>query len=168
MTLTIRPAKTDDLPAITAIYNEAILTTDATFDTELRTLDDRKMWFESHDSRNPIMVAATDDTVTGWASLSKWSERRAYDNTAEISVYIKEEFRGKGIGRILMDKILLKGKEAGLHTVIARIVAGNRESIHLHEEFGFEHIGVMKEVGLKNGRLLDVHLMQNIYSLNTD
>ena len=162
--LIIRPAKPDDLTAITDIYNEAILTTDATFDTETKTIEDQKEWFESHDSMNPILVAESDDRVIGWASLSKWSDRCAYSGTAEISVYVKDGYREQGIGRQLIERILKAGEETGLHTIISRIVAGNNESIHLHKVFGFEHIGVMKEVGIKFGRLLDVVLMQKIYS----
>lgn len=162
--LIIRPAKPDDLAAITDIYNEAILTTDATFDTEIKTIESQKEWFESHDSRNPIIVAENEKKVIGWASLSKWSDRCAYSDTAEISVYIKDGYRGQGAGRQLIERILQAGEEVGLHTIISRIVTGNDESIHLHEVFGFEHIGVMKEVGIKFGRLLDVVLMQKIYS----
>jgi len=162
--LIIRPATPDDLNAITDIYNEAILTTDATFDTETKTIESQKEWFDSHDSRNPIIVAENENDVIGWASLSKWSDRCAYFDTAEISVYVKDGYRGQGTGRQLIERIVQAGEEAGLHTILSRIVAGNDESIHLHEVFGFEHIGVMKEVGIKFGRLLDVVLMQKIYT----
>jgi phosphinothricin acetyltransferase len=162
--LLIRPALHKDLEAITNIYNEAILTTDATFDTEIKTIESQKEWFDSHDSRNPIIVAEYENNVIGWASLSKWSDRCAYSDTAEISVYVKDGYRGQGTGRQLIGKIIQAGEEAGLHTIISRIVTGNNESIHLHEVFGFEHIGVMKEVGIKFGRLLDVVLMQKIYT----
>lgn len=162
--LIIRPAKPDDLIAITDIYNGAILTTDATFDTETKTVEDQREWFENHDSRNPVLIAESDNRIIGWAALSKWSDRRAYSDTAEISVYIKDGFRGQGTGRKLIEKVLQTGEEVGLHTIISRITSGNDESIHLHEEFGFEHIGVMKEVGYKSGRLLDVVLMQKIYT----
>ncbi|HEY95321.1 MAG TPA: N-acetyltransferase [Dehalococcoidia bacterium] len=161
--LIIRPAKPDDLAAITDIYNEAILTTDATFDTEIKTIESQKEWFDSHDSRNPILVVESNEKVVGWASLSKWSDRCAYSDTAEISLYVKDGYRGQGVGRQLIERILRAGEEAGLHTIISRIVVGNDESIHLHKIFGFEHIGVMKEVGIKFGRLLDVVLMQKIY-----
>ncbi|UCC17960.1 MAG: N-acetyltransferase [Dehalococcoidales bacterium] len=162
--LIIRPAKPDDLTAVIDIYNEAILTTDATFDTETKTVESQKAWFDSHDSRNPILVAESEDQVIGWASLSKWSDRCAYSDTAEISVYVKDGYRGQGTGRKLIERVLQAGQETGLHTVIARITVGNEESIHLHEVFGFEHIGIMKEVGIKFGRLLDVVLMQKIYT----
>jgi L-amino acid N-acyltransferase YncA len=161
--LIIRPANPDDLIAITGIYNEAVLTTDATFDTEPKSVENQKEWFDSHNSRNPIIVAEIENTVIGWASLSKWSDRFAYSDTAEISVYVRDGYRGQGTGRQLIERIIQAGEEARLHTIISRIVAGNEESIHLHEVFGFEHIGVMKEVGIKFGRLLDVVLMQKIY-----
>jgi L-amino acid N-acyltransferase YncA len=164
----IRPAKPDDLADITGIYNEAILTTNATFDTETKTVEQQKEWFESHDARNPVFVAELDDVVIGWASLSRWSDRLAYADTAEISVYVKDGYRGSGTGRRLIEAIIQAGEKAGLHTVIARIVSGNIESLHLHEAFGFTHIGVMKEVGKKSGRLLDVHLMQKIYTSSPD
>lgn len=104
-----------------------------------------------------------DGAVHGWASLSKWSTRCAYADTAEISVYVKQEYRGLGIGKRLMNNILVAGEAAGLHTVLSRITAGNNVSVHLHEQAGFEHIGVMKEVGNKFGRTLDVVMMQRIY-----
>jgi len=163
MTITIRRAEPEDVPAITVIYNEAILTTDASFDIEPKTLEQQNAWFIRHDSRHPVMVAEQDGIVTGWASLSDWSDRCAYANTAEISLYIREEHRGKGTGRRLMEAIIPEGEKVGLHAVVARIVAGNDISIHLHEEFGFEHIGVMHEAGWKFGRFLDVVLMELIY-----
>ena len=165
--LVIRNATSNDLPAITAIYNEAIKKTVATFDTEPKTPDEQKRWFMEHGQKNPIVIAEQDGVILGWAALSKWSDRCAYANAAEISLYVKEEQRGRGIGRKLLKYILDKGQKAGLHTVLARIAEGNAISVHLHEAMGFKHIGVMKEVGCKFGRLLDVHLMQKIYIDNT-
>jgi phosphinothricin acetyltransferase len=161
--LRIRRATVKDLGAITEIYNEAILSTVATFDTVPKTVEEQKPWFESHDSKHPIFVAEQDNAVVGWASLSKWSDRCAYSDTAEISVYVKEEHRGKGIGKKLMQETLTQGRKGGLHAVIARISESNEASVRLHEAFGFEHVGTMREVGRKFGKLLDVHIMQKIY-----
>ena len=160
---TIREAKISDLYAITEILNEVILKTTATFDTEPKTEDEQKVWFDSHGPRHPILIAESNGVIVGWASLSKWSDRGGYRDTAVISLHVKQEFRGKGIGRKLMGALISKGKRVGLHTVIARIAEGNDVSIHLAESFGFHHIGVMKEVGKKFGRILDVYLMQKIY-----
>jgi L-amino acid N-acyltransferase len=161
--LILRRAKMEDLNRITLIYNEAVQTTVATFDTEPKTIEEQRAWFENHGPNYPVFVAEEDGIVSGWASLSKWSERRAYSGTAEISLYVKEEFRGRGIGRQLMEAIVEEGERVGLHTVIARIAGENSVSIHLHETLGFKQIGVMKEVGRKFGKLLDVNLMQKIY-----
>ena len=117
-----------------------------------------------HGPKYPILVADIDDFVVGWASLSPWSDRFAYSDTAEIALYVSELYREKGIGKKFLEAIIQAGEEAGLHTVIARITEGNDISIHLHESVGFEHIGVMKQVSRKFGRLLDVYLMQMIYN----
>ena len=101
--------------------------------------------------------------MVGWASLSKWSDRCAYSGTAEISLYIESGRRGRGLGRKLFEATLLEGQKLKLHTVIARIVEGNLPSIHLCGSAGFMQIGIMKEVGYKFDRLLDVILMQKIY-----
>jgi len=153
----------NDLDEITGIYNEAILKTVATFDTRPKTVEEQKKWFIEHGPKNPILVTKQDGIVVGWASLSKWSDRCAYSDTAEISLYVQEEHRGKGFGAKLMDAIIQEGKKAGLHTIIARITEGNKQSVHLHKSVGFEHIGIMKEVGLKFGKRLDVYLMQKTY-----
>jgi L-amino acid N-acyltransferase YncA len=159
----IRPATLDDLQAITDIYNQAILTTTASFDTEIKTLEEQRSWFERHGPKNPILVAEKAGIIVGWAALSAWSDRRAYSNTAEASLYIAENIRHKGIGRELSTAVINAGRDAGLHTLIARIVAGNDTSLHLAEIQGFKQIGIMKEVGFKFGRLLDVVMMQLIY-----
>jgi L-amino acid N-acyltransferase len=159
----IRKAQREDIPKITEIYNEAIMTTTATFDTQPKTIEEQNTWFEDHGTKNPIMIAELDGQVVGWGSLSKWSDRCAYTNTAEISLYIKEEHRRKGIGKKLMKRILEEGGRQGLHVVIARITEGNSVSVSLHESMGFFHIGVMKEVGVKFGRRLDVALMEKIF-----
>ena len=159
----IRRARLEDLPVITEIYNDAIIKTVATFDTKPKSIEEQKEWFEKHGERYPILVAEMNNKVVGWASLTAWSDRCAYSDTAEISLYIEEGYRGKGIGKKLTEAILREGKAAGLHTIIARIREGNDQSIHILETYGFNHIGIMKEVGRKFGKLLDVYLLQKIF-----
>lgn len=149
--------------AITEIYNEAILNTTATFDTQPKTVSEQSEWFEDHDTKHPLLVAEQAEQIVGWASLSRWSGRCAYSGTAEISLYVKEERQGKGIGRKLLKALVHEGGKAGLHTVIARISEGNEASLHLFESEGFEQVGAMLEVGRKFGKLLDVYIMQKIY-----
>lgn len=164
--LHIRPATINDLPRITEIYNEAVLNTTATFDTEPKSIEDRTQWFKNHTERHPIIVGITDNTIAGWASLSRWSDRSAYDTTVEVSVYVDKDHRGKGIGKQLMEVITLEGKKTGAHNIISRITSGNEKSIHIHELFGYEHVGVLKEVGKKFGQFLDVHMMQKVFYSN--
>ena len=162
-TLKLRLANIEDIDSVTEIYNEAIFKTNATFDTEPKKIDDQIKWFKDHGPNNPIIIAEYNNKIVGWASLSKWSDRCAYSDTAEISLYVTEKYIGKGIGRRLIEGILLEGQKTDIHTVLARITEGNDSSIHLHKSVGFEHIGIMKEVGWKFGKRLDVFLMQKIY-----
>ena len=141
-----------------------IVKTVATFDTTPKRQEEQERWFKARGGMYPILVAEQDHRIMGWAALSQWSDRCAYAETVEISLYVRESHRGQGIGRRLLHAIIDEGRKAHVHTVIARIADGNRASIHLHESEGFRHIGVMREVGRKFGRLLDVYLMQLIYT----
>lgn len=158
----IRPAELSDLDEMTAIYNEAILTTTATFDLEPKTREERLEWFESHDERFPILVAEVEGRIAGWASLSRWRPRRAYDRTAETSFYVKADQRGKGIGRQLKQAIIEEARRLGFHTLIAGVAEGSEASLHLNESFGFEVVGTFKEVGNKFGKMLDVTYLQKL------
>ena len=158
----IRPAELSDVAAIAEIYNEAILTSTATFDTEPKTVEERTQWLHSHEARHPVLVAVFEGKVVGWSSLTRWSDRPAYDVTAETSFYVRSAHRGRGIGRKLKDAIIREARRLGYHSLIARVTEGSRESIHLNESAGFVHVGTLKEVGKKFGRLLDVHIMQKM------
>ncbi|HMY14455.1 MAG TPA: N-acetyltransferase family protein [Bacteroidia bacterium] len=159
----IRSATADDIPFITEVYNDAIINTTATFDTEVKSIEDRMLWFKNHDGNHPIIVAENDGVLSGWASLTAWSDRCAYNGTAEVSVYVHKEHRGRGIGKALLEILILKGESKGLHYLLSRIASGNEASIHLHTIFGFRHIGIMKEVGFKFGNYVDVHLMELVF-----
>jgi len=158
----IRAAGPADLPAITDIYNEAVKATTATFDTEPRSEADQLAWFSSHTGRYSLVVAEMGGLVVGWASITRWSERKAYDETGEVSFYVSSEHRGQGIGRSLTGAIVEEARKKNFHTLIARVAGESTVSLHLSRSFGFEEIGVMKEVGRKFGKLLDVHILQKM------
>lgn len=160
--MNIRQAVAADLPSILDIYNDAVLHTVATFDTVPRTMEQQEQWFEQHGKSYPVLVAEDNGLVTGWASLNRYSDRLAYARTSELSLYIRDGYRGHGLGKTMLEAILQEGKTAGLHTVLSRITEGNDNSIHIHRVFGFEIVGTMREVGFKFGRLLDVVLMQKM------
>lgn len=158
--VSIRPAVQADLPAILAIYNDAILTTTATFDTREKTVQDMQEWMYGHNARHPVIVAGTADGIAGWACLSAWSDRCAYEATAENSIYVAAAHRGQGTGGALLARLIEHAQKQHMHTIIARIAAGNPASEALHERAGFKRIGTMREVGRKFGKLIDVHMYQ--------
>ncbi|HZL90251.1 MAG TPA: GNAT family N-acetyltransferase [Pirellulaceae bacterium] len=162
LSISIRRAELADAPAIAAIYNEAILTTVATFDVETKSVEERIEWLSRHDERHPVLVAEVEGQVIGWISLSRWSDRRAYDDTAETSFYVKSEFRGQGVGRRLKEVIIDQARRLGYHSLIARVAQGSEQSLHLNLSMGFVLVGTLKEVGRKFGKLLDVHVLQKM------
>jgi L-amino acid N-acyltransferase YncA len=158
----IRRAGPGDVDSLTEIYNEAILTTTATFDTEPKRPSERLEWLRSHGDRHPVFVAEVEGHIAGWASLSKWSDRSAYDDTAETSFYVKAEYRGRGIGRKLKEVLIEEARSRRFHTLIARVASESYESLHLNLSLGYVHVGTLREVGRKFGRLLDVHILQKM------
>lgn len=159
----IRPATLQDQPGILEIYNESVLHSTATFDTDTRTPEKQLEWFNRHKANHPVLVAEDDGKIAGWASLSPWSDRCAYDSTVEVSVYLAPEQRGKGLGFQLLQQVTEAGRKAGNHTVISRISSDNLASIRIHEKAGYSTVGTMKEVGFKFGRFLDVVMMQIVF-----
>jgi len=159
----IRHAVLSDAERITAIYNHEILNGIATFDTEIKSPEERLHWLEAHESAGlPVLVFEQNERVIGFASLNRWSTRKAYDITAEVSVYVDASYRGRGAGAALLIAILIAGKEAGIHSLISRTTEGNSQSISMQIKEGFSHVGVMVEAGQKFGRYLSVTLMQKM------
>ena len=161
--LQIREAGISDLPGITEIYNEAVLNGVATFDTEIKTIENRREWLAQHGGKHPVLVAMIDNEMVGWASLTRYSDRAAYDGTAEVSVYIHANHRAQGIGSILFAHLIKEAELLGLHYLISRITQGNETSIRLHQRNGFTLVGVMHEVGYKFGSYLDVTIMERVF-----
>ena len=158
----LRAATANDVKAITEIYNDAVLNTTATFDTEIQAEADRLQWLVNRKSIHPIIVGVINHQVAGWAALSPWNPKKGYDIIAEVSVYIHPEFQFQGLGSILLNEIIKQGKLVGLHSLLSRITTDNVHSIHLHEKEGFVHTGVLKEAGQKFNRYLDVMIMQKM------
>lgn len=158
--VTVRPATEADLEAIRAIYNAEVLGSTATFDEEPRDAEAQRRWLEAHQHPYAALVAEADGAVLGWGALSPFGARAAYRFTAEDSVYVHADARGRGVGTVLLRELLRAGRERGFRTVVARITAENGASIRLHERCGFVVVGVEREVGYKFGRWLDVVVMQ--------
>ncbi len=160
--LVIRRAQERDLPQITAIYNEAVLYTIATFHLYPRSLEEQKQWYEEHSEKYPLLVAEEGGMVIAWACLSPYSEREGYQYTVSDSVYVREEFRRQRIGYELLSYLLEEAKRIGYHSVLAFIARENLPSIKLHEKLGFRLCGIMREVGYKFDRWVDVCIYQKM------
>lgn len=135
----IRDAVAGDLPAIVGIYNSTIPSRVVSADTEPVSVEQRSTWFREHEpSRRPIWVVEDGGEVVGWLSLSNFYDARpAYHATAEIGVYIREDYRGGGVGRRLVGEAVRRGPELGLKTLTAGAFAHNEASIRLFDAMGF-------------------------------
>ena len=158
----VRPASYDDLSGILEIYNEAVLTTTATYDYDPRTIEHRIAWYEDHVKNDyPIFVAVNNQgRVVGWSALNQFHARIGYRFTSENSVYVAADQRGKGIGKLLMPPLIEGARQRGLHAILAGIDADNEASVRLHASFGFEKVARLRQVGFKFGRWLDVIYME--------
>lgn len=166
MGVTIRSALFAHLPGILEIYNEAVLNTTATYEYEVETLAERTAWFEEKQSAGyPVLVAEDcSGEVVGWGALGGFRGRFGYRFTAEDSVYVRVDQRGKGIGRLILSALIEEARKMGLHAIIAGIDTEGEASIRLHAALGFQKVGRCKEVGFKFGRWLDVVFMELLLS----
>ena len=160
--VTVRLAAAADLPAILDIYNDAVLHSTATFDTEPRTMDEQEGWLRGHAHPYAVLVAEAGGAVVGWACLSPFRPKPAYRFTAEDSVYVRRDVRADGIGRLLLERLLEVAAGNGFHSVVGLIVGDNPASLRLHRRLGFRRVGVEREVGYKFERWLDVVVMQKL------
>jgi L-amino acid N-acyltransferase YncA len=135
----IRDAVAEDLPAVVGIYNSTIPSRVVSADTEPVSVEQRLPWFDEHDpSRRPIWVMESTGEIVGWLSLSDFYDARpAYHATAEIGVYVREDHRGKGVGRRLVQEAIDRAPELGLNTLTAGAFAHNEASVRLFERMGF-------------------------------
>jgi phosphinothricin acetyltransferase len=160
---TIRPATRGDAVSIAGIYNQAVLHSTATFDTEPESAEERALWLDEHTApQHPVLVAERGRRIVGWASLSEYSTRCAYEATVEASVYVDESERGHGLGTALGEAILEAGRLGGVHAVLLRICTENVASLAMASKLGFFQIGAMREVGMKFGRTLDVMWLERL------
>lgn len=161
--VTIRPAGEADMDAIAVIYRHHVLHGTATFETEAPTTEDmRQRRIDITERGLPYLVAEdTDGRVLGYAYAGAYRPRPAYRNTLENSVYIREEARGRAIGRRLLEVLIRECAALGYRQMVAVIGdSANEASIRLHRALGFEPIGILRSVGRKHGRWLDTVLMQ--------
>jgi phosphinothricin acetyltransferase len=154
----IRRVGQGDLPALLEIYNYYVLNTAVTFDIEPRTLEQRQAWFEGFGSngRYQCFVAVKGGLPVGWASSHRYHERAAYDATVMSSIYLAPDACGRGLGKRLYATLFDALGVEDIHRLFGGISLPNEASVQLHQAFGFEQVGVYREVGRKFGRFWDV------------
>ena len=164
----VRDATPHDLPALTAIYAHAVEHTTAAMDISTPTLESQEEWFRHHDERHPVLVAELEGEVVGWASISAWSARGGYRDTAEASVYVMPERHGQGIGKTLLMELVRRARLIGLHVLVAQVSTTNQTSLNLTRGVGFEDVGTLREVGKKFGMPVDVQVLEMLLNDWTD
>ena len=158
----LRHATVADAEAMRTIYNHEVENTTATFDLVARTLPQQQQWIREREGALGVVVAEIDTEVAGFASLSPYRNRAAYNTTVEDSVYVATASRGLGVGKALLQELIAMAEQRGFHTILAHIAGGHEESIALHVACGFELTGTQREVGRKMGRWLDLTVMQRM------
>ena len=152
----IRTLTADDWGPVSSIYLEGIGTGQATFETRAPSWAE---WNSKH-LIAPRLVASSDEQIVGWAALSPVSSRLVYAGVAEISVYIANDWRGKGIGRTLLELLVVESEKNGIWTLQASIFPQNVASMSLHKSCGFREVGRRERIGKMNGGWRDTVLLE--------
>lgn len=159
----IRTFTEKDLPEIVSIYNQHIADGNSTFDGYPYSLEKMKAIVNKFNSRETILVAEKKEKVIGWGSIKRYSDRLGYRVCCETSIYFDFTEIGKGYGRILQHELLEKVRQFGYHHVVAKVLGCNHNSIQFHLKFGFEIVGIQKQIGFTQGKWQDIVIMQLIF-----
>lgn len=152
----VRRVDLSDAGEIVSIYNDYILNSVVSFETEALTVEEMQQRIRDFSSSFPYFVYEKDGHIAGYCYAHAWKSRAAYSGTLETTVYLAPEFKGKGIGRELMERLISECRSLGYSALIACITASNTDSINFHSRLGFEKVSHFKHVGHKFGRWLDV------------
>jgi phosphinothricin acetyltransferase len=156
----IRDAIEGDLPAIVAIYNAAVATRIATAQLEPVTVESRRNWLKEHTpDRHPFWVAEIEGEVAGWLTIKPFILRAAYDATAEISVYVDEAFRRRGLARLLLQEAIVRAPALGIRAMVGLIFAHNEPSLRLFTQVGFARWGFLPDVAILDGIHRDLTIL---------
>ena len=156
----IRPAVATDFDVIAALTNHYIVNTAIHFGLEPVTPQEMQESWQKTRDQFPFIIAERDGRFAGYAKVSTWRERKAYDNTCESGIYIDPAFHGKGLGKSMYRVLLNLCRERGFHTVVAGVALPNEVSCRLHESCGFVSTGVFRQVGWKFDMWHDARFFQ--------
>ncbi|HEY2051561.1 MAG TPA: arsinothricin resistance N-acetyltransferase ArsN1 family A [Caulobacteraceae bacterium] len=166
MGLRTRPAKREDAPHITKIYNQGIEDRIATFETEPREVADILPWFDH--AHAFVSVTDASDEVVGYAVAHPYSDRCCYQGIGEFSVYVRRPDRGRGVGQVAMSALIRASRDEGLWKLISRIFPENRASLSLMARMGFKEVGVHEKHGKLDGVWKDCVIVELLFPENID
>jgi len=156
--IAIRQMVPEDWESVRSIYLEGLATGDATFETEAPSWG---KWDESHLSAPRLVADSSGQAgIVGWAALARVSSRPVYKGIAEVSVYVANNFRGKGIGRALLEQLIARSEQQGIWTLQASVFPENLSSLTLHKNCGFREVGTRYHIGILNGVWRDTVLLE--------
>lgn len=158
----VRDAVEADLPAILAIHSTALDDSTSLWDVDPADLYDRVECSRSTDDGWPVLVGEWEGQVAGYAGFGPWRTQAGYTQTVQNSLFVAQDYRGRGVGSTLLRHLINRARKADIHTMIAGIESRNTVSIALHKKYGFEPVAHLPEVAKKSDEWLDLDLMQLI------
>ena len=164
----IRVATVVDAAAIAEIYNQGIEDRVATYETEPRSAEDQQAWLRSIAGRYPAVVAHIDDEIVGWAGAGPYRTRECYRGIGEFSMYVRRDWRGSGVGDLLVGALISEAERLGLWKLLSRIFPFNEASRALCRKHGFREVGVYEKHARLDGRWLDVVIVERLIATNVN
>lgn len=152
----IRLVTDADAEAITAIYNRYVTKSVATFETVPLSVDEMRQRINEISARFSYYVYEIDGILAGYCYVHPWKERAAYEKTLETTIYLRDDYLRRGIGRKLMEKLIAECSRQGYFAMIACITGSNIGSIEFHRRLGFRQVSFFEKVGFKLNQILDV------------
>jgi len=157
----IRDAALADIPQITEIYNSIVLTSTAIYNDRPASTDDRSDWWLHRIEKGfPVIVAAEGPSILGYGSFGEFRSWPGYRFTVEGTVHIREDARGRGVGKLLLAELLHRARSTGKHVMVAGVDSENEASLRFLQSQGFVFAGQLREVGFKFGRRLNLNFLQ--------
>lgn len=165
----IRTGKFEDVEGITEIFNFYIKHTNARFEEHPFTVENRQEWFSqfSINTKYQLYVAADNGVLLGFACSQQYRALSAFDDTAEVTVYLAKEAKGKGLGSKLYTQLLSSISAYGIHRVLSGVALPNDASVALHKRFGFREVGVFNEYAKKHGQYISSVWLEKAFNVES-
>jgi L-amino acid N-acyltransferase YncA len=162
----LRIATVHDAAAIAEIYNQGIEDRIATYETERRSAEDQRAWLQAIAGRYPAVVAQIEGEIVGWAGAGLYRDRECYQGIGEFSMYVRRNWRGQGVGDLLLGDLISDAERLGLWKLLSRIFLFNEASRALCRKHGFREVGVYEKHARLDGRWLDVVIVERLIAAN--